>query len=418
MPQKFFYGWVIVTASFVILTVAYGIQFSYGIFLPYVMADLGLNRVEATAPFSLYVLVYTVMGLVSGAATDRFGPRIVVFTGAGSLGLGYCLLATASAQWQIFLFLSVIAGIGMSAVFVPVNATVVRWFSRRRGAALGISGTGVNAALLFGPLLAAAAIPWLGWRMVLLLLGLSGAAMIGACALALVRDPEALNLVPDGMPPVAPNDAYTNSDVADVAARSHAVGEVSWTLRQAASTGAFWIITGVYVLTWIMLFFPFVHLPILAEERGHDATTAASLVAAMGLGGIAGRLLFGWLGDHLGRRRSLHLTLFGQVAAFLLFAVSGSLASLYFAAALYIAGSSSATSLYPAVIADHFGRGHIGAIAGVSFAIAGAATAIGPLLAGWIRDATGTYQAAFLIGATLNISAILLLGLLRLPRRD
>jgi MFS family permease len=227
-----------------------------------------------------------------------------------------------------------------------------------------------------------------------------------------------MNLVPDGMPPGTPNDAYANSDVADVAARSHAVGEVSWTLRQAVSTGAFWIITGVYVLTWIMLFFPFVHLPILAAERGHDATTAASLVAAMGLGGIVGRLLFGWLGDRLGRRRSLHLTLFGQVAAFLLFAVSGSLASLYFAAALYIAGSSSATSLYPAVIADHFGRGHIGAITGVSFAIAGAATAIGPLLAGWIRDATGTYQAAFLIGATLNISAILLLGLLRRPRRD
>jgi OFA family oxalate/formate antiporter-like MFS transporter len=418
MPPKFFYGWVIVTASFVILTVAYGVQFSYGVFLPHIMADLGLSRVQATAPFSLYVLVYTVMGLVSGTATDRLGPRVVVLAGAGLLGLGYCLLATASSQWQIFLFLSLIAGIGMSAVFVPVNATVVRWFTRRRGAALGISGTGVNAALLFGPLLAAAAIPWLGWRMVLLLLGLAGAAMIAACALVLVRDPEARNLVPDGMPPGAPNDTDADNDVDTDAVQKHAVGEVSWTLRQAVSTGAFWIITGVYVLTWIMLFFPFVHLPILAAERGHDATTAASLVAAMGLGGIVGRLLFGWLGDRVGRRHSLHLALFVQVAAFLLFTVSGSLAYLYFAAALYIAGSSSATSLYPAVIADHFGRGHIGAITGVSFAIAGAATAIGPLLAGWIRDTTGTYQTAFLIGAALNIAAILLLVLLRPPQPD
>mgnify|MGYP002153062329 FL=1 len=163
MQPRFFYGWVIVAASFFILTVAYGVQFSYGIFLPHIMADLDLTRVEATAPFSAYVLAYTVMGLVSGTATDRHGPRIVVLAGAGLLGLGYCLLSTANYQWQIYLFLSLIAGVGMSAVFVPVNATVVRWFSRRRGMALGISGTGVNAALLFGPLLSAAAIPLWGW---------------------------------------------------------------------------------------------------------------------------------------------------------------------------------------------------------------------------------------------------------------
>ena len=405
MRLGLFYGWVIVAASFAILTIAYGVQFSYGVFLPHMMADLGLSRVEATAPFSLYVLVYTVMGLVSGPATDRYGPRIVVLVGAGLLGLGYCMLATASVQWQIYLFFSLIAGIGMSAVFVPVNATVVRWFNRRRGVALGISGTGVNAALLFGPLLVAALIPAFGWRAVLLILGLASAALIAACALALVRDPELRNLVPDG--------AASESD--GNAAGIQSGGEVSWTLREALPTAAFWIITGVYVLTWIMLFFPFVHLPIMAAERGHGATTAASLVAAMGAGGIAGRLLFGWLGDRIGRLPSLYLTLMVQVAAFGLFAISASLVDLYFAAALFIAGSSSATSLYPAVIADHFGRGHIGAVTGVSFAIAGAATAIGPLLAGWIRDTTGSYQTAFLIGAGLNAAAVLLLVLLRPP---
>ena len=146
MSFRFFYGWVIVAASFTILTLAYGVQFSYGVFLPHIMRDLELDRVAATAPFSLYVLVYTVTAFISGRATDRFGPRAVVLTGAGMLGLGYVLLSTAKAEWHIFLFLSLITGIGMSAVFVPVNATVVRWFLRRRGSALAISGTGVNAA--------------------------------------------------------------------------------------------------------------------------------------------------------------------------------------------------------------------------------------------------------------------------------
>ena len=117
MPARFFYGWVIVAASFIILTVAYGVQFSYGVFLPHIMADLKIDRISATAPFSLYILLYTILGFVSGPATDRYGPRAVVLVGATLFGIGYFLLTTATAEWQLFLFLSLFAGIGMSAIF-------------------------------------------------------------------------------------------------------------------------------------------------------------------------------------------------------------------------------------------------------------------------------------------------------------
>ena len=406
MSFRFFYGWVIVAASFTILTLAYGVQFSYGVFLPHIMRDLELDRVAATAPFSLYVLVYTVTAFISGRATDRFGPRAVVLTGAGMLGLGYVLLSTAKAEWHIFLFLSLITGIGMSAVFVPVNATVVRWFLRRRGSALAISGTGVNAALLVGPMLAAVIIPWLGWRTGLMTMAIAAAVAIAACALTLVRDPELRNLSPDGEGP--------DQHGGDGAVSS----EVSRTLAEAVSSSAFWVITGVYILTWIMLFFPFVHLPIMAAELGYDATRAASLVAAMGAGGIIGRVFFGWLSDRIGRVPCLYVSLVTEVVAFMLFTQSASLTTLYIAAGLFIAGSSSATSLYPAVIADCFGRGHIGAISGVSFSIAGGAAAVGPLLAGLIRDLTGTYEMAFVLGAALNITAIIFLVFLRIPQKN
>ncbi len=409
MVARVFYGWVIVAACFTILTVAYGVQFSYGVFLPHIMTDLGLDRVTATAPFSLYVLVYTVMGVVTGPATDRFGPRVVVLVGAGLLGLGYFLLATARMEWQVFLFLGLITGLGMSAVFIPLNATVVRWFFRRRGLALAISGNGVNTALLLGPLAAGAVIPWLGWRTGLMTLAVTAAVLIAVCALALVRDPEARNLAPDGGMPDQGSKEST--------AAAEPLPEVSWSLREATATNAFWVITGVYILTWIMLFFPFVHLPLLVADLGYDGASGATLVAAMGAGGIAGRIVFGWLSDLIGRLPSLYLALAVEVAAFTLFTFSTSLSGLYVAAALFIAGSSSATTLYPAIIADIFGRGHIGAVTGVSFSIAGAATAIGPLLAGWIREAAGSYDPAFLIGAALNSAAIALLFCLRRPSR-
>jgi MFS family permease len=372
------------------------------------MADLELDRVAATAPFSLYVLVYTVMGVITGPATDRLGPRVVVLAGAGLLGLGYFLLATARAEWQLFMFLGLVAGLGMSAVFIPLNATVVRWFSRRRGLALAISGTGVNTALIFGPLAAAAVIPWLGWRAGLMTLAVTAAVLIAVCALSLVRDPEAKNLAPDGAPPNHERHAMD-------ASAPDPLPEVSWRLGEATSTNAFWVITGVFVLTWTMLFFPFVHLPLLAAELGYGGARGASLVAAMGMGGIAGRLVFGWLSDLIGRLPCLYLALAVEVAAFVLFFLAASLPGLYLAAALFIAGTSSATTLYPAIIADNFGRRHIGAVTGVSFSIAGAATAIGPLLAAWIREVTGAYDMAFIIGAGLNAAAILLLFCLRPP---
>ena len=407
MPARYFYGWVIVAASFIILTVAYGVQFSYGVFLPHIMADLEIDRVSATAPFSLYIFLYTILGFVSGPATDRYGPRVVVLVGAALFGIGYFLLTTATVEWQLFLFLSLIAGMGMSAIFVPVNATVVRWFLVRRGMALAISGTGINGALLLGPMLATGIIIWLGWRAGLMAMGLIGAALIAACAITLVRDPEIRNLSPDGGVPGG-IDLDNNGETGT---------EDAWTVRAAVSTTAFWVITCVYILSWIMLFFPFVHLPIKAIELGYDAAQGATLVMTMGAGGIVGRILFGWISDRIGRLPTLYVALTFEVLAFVMFAKSSSLVSLYIAAAIFIAGSSAATSLNPAIIADNFGRRYIGTITGISFAIAGSAAAVGPLLAGLIREATGTYEMAFQLGAGLNIAAILLLTILRRPSR-
>lgn len=404
---KLFYGWVVVAASFTIVAVGYGLQFSYGVFLPYMMADLGLDLVAATAPFSLYVLIYSLMCFVSGPATDRFGPRMVVVTGGIMLALGYALLTTSTGNWQLYAYLSLVAGIGMSAVFVPLNATVVRWFIRRRGFALAVIGSGSNAALLFGPMLAALLIPWLGWRGGLLALSLLGGLIITACALALVRDPEARRLLPDGHGAEAPADAEA----------SPTVGEVSWSLGEARSTAAFWLITGIYVLTWAMLFFPFVHLPILAIELGYGPASAASLIGVMGVGGFVGRMAIGWLSDLIGRSPGLAVALAAQIVGYVIFAQSGHLAYLYVAAAVFSAGNSSCTSLLPAVAGDAFGRGHAGAITGFIVAIAGAAAAIGPFAASLIKDATGSYQTAFLIGAALNIAAIILLTLLRPPQK-
>jgi len=408
MPGQFFYGWVVVAVSLVIFTVTYGLQFSFGVFLPHIMQDLELDRAAVSAPFSLYIFFYAFFSLVTGPATDRFGPRSVVLTGGILLALGYSLLSSVASGWQIFVYFSVIAGAGMSASYVPLNATVVRWFDRYRGLALAITGTGLNTAMVVGPMLAALFIPWLGWRTAMLLLGLGGGCVIVCCALALARDPASRNLRPDGR--MADRQSSVSTDAPPA--------EVSWTLAEARGGMAFWLILGVFFLTWTMVFFPNVHLPALAADLGHDPTHAAGLVAVMGLGGLAGRVAIGWSSDLIGRMAGLHLAFVVQIAACAIFASSGSLAVLYLAAGLYGAGVSAAITLFPAVIADAFGSSHVGAIAGFIFGIAGTAAAIGPYAGGFVRDMTGSYQTAFVIAAVLNVAAMGLLAMLRLPRKS
>jgi MFS family permease len=298
MPGRFFYGWLIVAASFVILMLAYGMQFSFGVFLPHIMADLNLDRASASAPFSLYVVFYTFCSIVTGPATDRFGPRKVVIMGGLLLGLGYFLLSTATEGWQLYLYFGAIAGAGMSASYIPLNVTVVRWFDQRRGMALAFMGTGTNAAVLFLPMLSALLIPVLGWREAVMILGLAGSAVIICCALTLVRDPGARNLLPDG----------GSQGLAGVDTPPP-VQQESLNLKQARTEPAFWIIMGVFFLTWVMTFFPYVHLAVLAADMGYGPASAASAVAALGVGGIAGRVVIGWLADKFGRILSLNYSL-------------------------------------------------------------------------------------------------------------
>lgn len=60
--QGVFFGWIIVACTFCIMCVAYGIQFTFGVFLPETSAELGWSRTSLSLPYSLYVFVYSALG--------------------------------------------------------------------------------------------------------------------------------------------------------------------------------------------------------------------------------------------------------------------------------------------------------------------------------------------------------------------
>jgi MFS family permease len=407
--QRPFFGWVVVAAAFTVLFVAYGVQFSFGVLVKAIGDDLGWSRSTLVLPYAIYVFVYSALSSVAGVATDRIGPRRVVLVGGLLLGTGWASFGAARKLWQVYLTLGLVAGVGMSAAWVPTNATVVRWFSRRRGLAVGIASAGGSAGNLVVPVLVALAVDAAGWRPTVVGLGIIVAVALVLASRFFVRDPEQLGLGPDGDPRLDGHGPGPDTAVGGL------MPEPSLTLAEARRTSAFWVVFGIFAATWLVVFVPFVHGSPHARDLGASAVGASLVLSAIGLGGITGRLGTGPVSDRFGRRPTLAAMVTLQVVSFILFATAATPGWLYPPALVFGFSYGGAVTCFPALVGDVFGRAHAGTIVGTLFAASGSLGAVGPWLAGWLFDATDSYRAAYLVSAVSNVVALALVGVLRRP---
>lgn len=401
---RIFYGWVVVAAAFTVLFIGYGLQFSFGVFVPAIVEDTGWSRAQLSLPYAIYVALYSALSSFSGRLTDRHGPRVVIAGGAVALTVGWASFALARELWQVYVAFGLVAGIGMSAAWVPSNATVVRWFTRRRGLAVGVASSGGSAGNLIAPPLVTVAIAALGWRTALVIAAVVGGVGLLVASRFMVRQPELRGLFPDGDPePPPPPDGHP------------AAAETAFTLAQARRTATFWLLFGVFASTWLVVFVPFVHLAAFAGDQGLSALGASLAVSAIGLGGVVGRLGVGWASDRVGRRFALGMMLALQVLSFVGFAAATTTVVIHLAAVVFGFSYGGAVTLFPALVGDAFGRAHAGAIVGTLFAVAGSLAAIGPFVAGALYDLLGSYRLAFLLSGLANLIGLALLTVLRPP---
>ena len=156
--------WLIVLALFV---VTYGISTplaAYGVFLPVLAETFGWSRGALATALSINLVLGGLAGFGVGALADRHGPRVMLVVTAALAGAAFALVATVGALWQLYLFVGVLGGIGMSSFYLLAAATVSHWCEERRALAIALVLVGFNLGYSSAGPLAAWLIADLGWR--------------------------------------------------------------------------------------------------------------------------------------------------------------------------------------------------------------------------------------------------------------
>ncbi len=397
-------AWVMLAICFVNLFVNYSVRLGFGVVLPEMIRDLGLSRTAGGTIYNSYLLTYIVVTPFTGYLTDRLGARRVISACLLMLAAGVLLLGSAEHLWTACVAFG-LTGLGASGLWVPVITLVQRWFSiRRKGLALGILSTGYG----LGFAVMGAVFPWVvehfSWRYAWYFLGLAALALTVPNSFLLRSDPADRNRRPWGPEEPPPP------------ARSPAGGRVP--LGRILAERNFWIIgLSYFALSYGLYGFTTFMVDYATHQLNFPLGQASLLATVHGLFQIAGVLIVLPLSDLFGRKRMILvsnacITLLlaalipGGISWLGLCAVTAAMAVFY----------GATFPIYGACAGDYFPRQAMGTVAGAWTPFYGSGAILTHWVSGALRDATGTYDGAFLGCALMAAVALIFMGLVKTPR--
>ncbi len=284
-------AWLIAAVSFVTLIGAAGFRSVPSVLMDPLHAEFGWSHATISAAVSVNLLLYGLISPFAAALMERVGLRIVVACALTLVAAGSGLTVFMTASWQLLLCWGLLVGIGVGSMAMTFVATVTgRWFVRHRGLVTGVlTAAGATGQLVFLPLVAALATRY-GWR--------TPALVVAACALAVV--PLVWLFLRD-FPSDVGTTAYGAPRGSTAGQRVVATGgalRALTVLRGAARRPMFWLLAGGFAVCGASTNgLVGTHFVTAAHDHGMPQTTAASLLALVGVFDVGGTILSGWLTD-------------------------------------------------------------------------------------------------------------------------
>ena len=400
MKARYYYGYNIVAAGFIIQGVCIGAMFAYGVFFKELQAEFGWSRTIISGASSLAFLIMGAVGILAGRLNDRIGPRVLVVASAGFLGLGYLLMSRMQFPWQLYVMYGVLAGIGFSVHDVITLSTVARWFVKRRGMMSGIVKVGTGFGQLLGPMIATFLLATFGWRNSNIIIGTVILVALVAAAQVMRRDPRDMGLLPDG-----------GSDMAG--GQAAVVADQGFSLKEAARMKQFWIICIAEFTVLCCLLTVVVHIVPYARDLGLAPAYAAGVLSTIGGVSILGRIVMGAANDRIGGRAALIICLIVLFCSFVWLQLATEFWMLFLFAVIYGFAHGGFFTVVSPMVAELFGTGSHGLLFGIILFSGTLGGAVGPLMAGWTFDVTGSYRLVFLVLSVLTLIGFVLMILLR-----
>ncbi len=396
MRLPFFYGWVVVTVTFVTMAIGVNARTAFSLFYPPIISEFGWERGITAGAFSFGFVVSGVASPLIGRLMDRAGPRAVMELGVALMAGGLLLAPFTTAPWHLYVTIGVMVGAGSVCLgYSGQSLFLPNWFIRQRGFAIGIAfaGVGIGSVTL---------LPWVqhmieqtGWRSACTAMGLLILIVLAPINLLLRKRPEDLGLLPDGDAAPSASAAKPVSNIVDAVW----VG-TEWTLGRALRTTRFWWIALGYFCGLYIWYAVQVHQTKFLLDIGFSPSVGVWSLGVVSLLGIPGQIVLGHVSDRVGREWVWAASCAGFAVCF------AALIALKYEASLWLvyvmvftqgALGYGLTSIMGAVVFEIFQGKHQGSIFGMIMLIALAGGAAGPWVTGFLFDLTGSYTLPFAI---------------------
>ena len=374
------YAWWRVLVSITLSTVGGVGLWSVVVTLPAIEAEFGIDRGEASLPYTMTLLGFAIGGVFLGRLVDRFGVFVPIVLGATMLFFGYILAAQATSLMWFMIAQGVLIGmLGSAVTFGPLVADVSLWFDKRRGIAVALVASGnYLSGALWSPILGWGIAEY-GWRDTYVGVGI--VCLVTMLPLAYLLRRRA--------------DTSDHGAIDGASALPTPFGISRKTLM------ALLIFAG--LACCVTMSMPQVHIVAYCGDLGYGVARGAEMLSIMLILGVVSRIVSGFIADKIGGLATLLIGSALQCIALFFYLPFDGLVSLYLVSALFGLSQGGIVPSYALIVRQYFPARE----AGTRISAVLMTTVVGMALGGWmsgeIYDLTGSYRAAFINGIIWNL---------------
>ncbi|MDA1147072.1 MAG: MFS transporter [Chloroflexi bacterium] len=380
--SRFHHGWAVAAVLFMTYALTIGItQYSFGVFVTDLEADLGWKRAGINGALTLFAVGGLLAPLV-GRFIDRYGTRSVMMASFALLAVSHLARPWITELWQFYALSFVQFAAIPGTIMLPAGKLLAIWFPTARGRAMGFTSMGANVGGATFSALSAVLIGNIGWQGAYATYGFVFLAAIPIVWLVVREDGHPLA---EGAPPPPRAEGLTT--------------------REAMRTRAFYVVVISLTLAQLQYLSVLTQIVPHLENVGFSRGTAATAVGAMAIFGAMGKVSFGWLTERAPSRYVVMLSLGMQVVGLAILVSAGSSDAMWTFVPVFGLGFGAMGALMTLFVQETFGIREFATIFGVvNFCTMGTAI-VGPPLVGASFEATGGYELAFTVIAGLFVLA-------------